>query len=318
MASRLLDLLGIEHPIVLAPMGGAVGPALAAAVANAGGLGLLPLTWVDDPGDVVRRTIALTDGAIGANLSVERDQHARVDAVLDAGVRVLSLFWGDSSPYHDRAHAAGAVVLQTVGSAEEAKRAVQAGADVIVAQGFEAGGHVWGRVGTLALVPAVADAVDPVPVIAAGGIADSRGVAAVLQLGAQAAWVGTRFLLAEESLAHEAYRSRLIAATEADTAWFADLFDVGWPNAPHRVLRNSTVELWEAAGRPPSGSRPGEADEIARRADGGAVPRYASVTPSVGLEGEIEAMSMWAGQGVALACEIQPAAEIVRELVSRL
>src|SRR5205085_5655290 len=165
---------------------------------------------------VLRHTPALTDDATGAKLSAEPDQHARGDAVLDAGVRVLSFFWGDSSPYHDRAHAADAVVLQTVGSAEEARRAVQAGADVIVAQGFEAGGHVWGRVGTLALVPAVVDAVDPVPVIAAGGIADARGVAAVLQLGAQAAWVGTRFLLAEESWTHEAYRRRLIGATEAD------------------------------------------------------------------------------------------------------
>ena len=102
--------------------------------------------------------------------------------------------------------------MHTVGSAEEARRAVASGVDVVVAQGWEAGGHVWGRVATLPLVPAVVDAVAPVPVIAAGGIGDARGVAAVLALGAQAAWLGTRFLLAEEMPIHEDYRRRLIAS----------------------------------------------------------------------------------------------------------
>src|SRR5438309_7087543 len=209
MRTPLCDLLGIEHPIVLAPMGGAVGPELAAAVSNAGGLGLLPLTWAADPG-VVRETQALTSRPFGGNLVLEWDQHERLDAMLDAGLRIVSLFWGDPGPYVDRVHQAGGVVLHTVGSAEEAKRAAQAGVDVVVAQGFEAGGHVWGRVGTIALVPAVVDAVAPIPVIAAGGIADARGVAAVFALGAQAAWIGTRFLLAEEAPIHEHYRSRLI------------------------------------------------------------------------------------------------------------
>src|SRR5205085_4276343 len=107
--------------------------------------------------------------------------------------------------YATAIHGAGGTLLHTVASAEEARRAVDAGADVVVAQGFEAGGHVAGRVGTVALVPAVVDAVDPVPVIAAGGIGDARGVAAALALGAQAAWVGTRFLLAAEATIHEDY-----------------------------------------------------------------------------------------------------------------
>jgi len=177
---------------------------------------------------------------------------------------------------------------------------------------------VWGRVGTIALVPAVVDAVAPVPVIAAGGIADARGVAAVFALGAQAAWVGTRFLLAAEAPIHELYRRRLIAADETDTDWFADLFDQGWPNAPHRALRNTTVAAWEAAGRPPSGARPGEGEEIAVRPDGTPLMRYSSSTASKGTEGDIEGLSLWAGQGVALATRVQPAAEIVAELVSRL
>jgi len=155
-------------------------------------------------------------------------------------------------------------------------------------------------------------------VIAAGGIADARGVAAVLALGAQAAWIGTRFLLAEEAPIHDHYRRRLIAADETSTDWFADLFDGGWPDAPHRVLRNSTVEAWEAAGRPPSGARPGEGEAIGTRPTGEPIARYTAGTPSEGMAGDIEGLSLWAGQGVALATSVQPAAEIVAELVSRL
>jgi nitronate monooxygenase len=318
MRTPLCDLLGIEQPIVLAPMGGAVGPRLAAAVSNAGGLGMLPLTWSDDPAGVIREMQELTSHPFGGNLVLDWDQHQHLDALLDAGLRIVSFFWGDPALYVDRVHEAGGIVMHTVGSAAEAERVVQAGVDVVVAQGFEAGGHVWGRVGTIALVPAVVDAVAPVPVIAAGGLADARGVAAAIALGAQAAWIGTRFLLAEEAPIHEHYRRRLIAANEADTEWFADLFDGGWPNAPHRALRNSTVEAWEAAGRPLSGARPGEGDEIATRPNGAPIARYSASTPSEGIEGDIEGLSLWAGQGVALATSVQPAAEIVRELVSRL
>jgi len=318
MRTPVCDLLGIEHPIVLAPMGGVVGPRIAAAVSNAGGLGLLPLTWPDDPGSVIHETRDLTTRPFGGNFILEWDMHEQLDASLEAGLRVVSLFWGDPAPYVDRVHAAGGLVLHTVGSAEEAKRAVAVGVDIVVAQGFEAGGHVWGRVGTIALVPAVVDAVAPTPVIAAGGIADGRGVAAVIALGAQAAWVGTRFLMAAEMPVHEEYRSRLIAADETSTAWFPDLFDEGWPDAPHRVLRNTTVEAWEAAGSPSRGSRPNEGEVIATLPDGTPIERYAAATPRTGLEGRVEAMSLWAGQGVALARRVQPAAEIVAELVSRL
>ena len=143
--------------------------------------------------------------------------------------------WGDPSGYIEPVHDAGGIVMLTVGSAEEARRAVASGVDVIVAQGWEAGGHVWGTVATLPLVPAVVDAVAPVPVIAAGGIGDARGVAAVLALGAQAAWLGTRFLLAEEMPIHEDYRRRLIAAAETDPQLYANLYEVGWPDSPHRA-----------------------------------------------------------------------------------
>lgn len=310
------ELLGIEHPIVCAPL--AADPRLPAAVSNAGALGTMGLWWADDAGDVVRETAALTDRPFGGNFALTSDQHRRVDQALSAGLRIVSFIWGDPESYVDLVHDAGGLVMHTVGSAEEARRAVACGVDIILAQGWEAGGHVWGGVATLPLVPAVVDAVAPVPVIAAGGIGDARGVQAVLALGAQAALLGTRFLLAEEMPIHEVYRQLLIAAKETDAEWYADLYEVGWPDAPHRALQNSTAEKWEAAGCPPPGARPGEGDVIAHFPAGGPIVRYSTAAPLVGTTGEVEALSLWAGQSVALAKQPQPAAEIVAELVSRL
>ncbi len=310
------ELLGIEHPIVEAPL--SADPRLPAAVSNAGGLGSLGLSWSDDAGDVVRETAALTDRPFAGNFVLASDQRRRVEQALSAGLRIVSFIWGDSRSYVDLVHDAGGLVMQTVGSAEEARRAIGGGVDIVVAQGWEAGGHVWGGVATLPLVPAVVDAVAPVPVIAAGGIGDARGVAAVLALGAQAALLGTRFLLADEMPIHEEYRRRLIAATEVDAEWYANLYEVGWPDAPHRAIHNSTAERWEAAGRPPPGGRPGEGEVIAHFASGEPILRYSPAPPMVGTTGEIEPLSLWAGQSVALARRAQPAAEIVAELVSRL
>ncbi len=311
------ESLGIEHPIVQAPI--SADPRLPAAVSNAGALGSVALAWADDAGDLVRETAALTDRPFAGNFVLSRpDQHCRLDDALSAGLRIVLLFAGDPDSYVESVHDAGGLVMHTVGSAEEARRAAGCGVDIVVAQGREAGGHVWGGVATLPLVPAVVDAVAPVPVIAAGGIGDARGVTAVLALGAQAALLGTRFLLAEEMPIHEEYRRRLIAATETDAEWYANLYEVGWPDAPHRAIHNSTAERWEAAGRPPPGSRPGEGQVIAHFASGEPILRYSPAPPLVGTTGEIEALSMWAGQSVALAKQPQPAADIVAELVSRL
>jgi nitronate monooxygenase len=310
------ELLGIDHPIVEAPL--AADPRLPAAVSNAGGLGSLGLSWADDAGYPVRETAALTDRPFAGNFVLNSDQHRRVDQALSAGLRIVSFIWGDPQGYVDSVHDAGGLVMHTVGSAEEARRAAGCGVDIIVAQGWEAGGHVWGGVATLPLVPAVVDAVAPVPVIAAGGIGDARGVVAVLALGAQAALLGTRFLLADEMPIHEEYRRRLLAATETDAEWYPDLYAVGWPDSPHRAIRNSTAEMWEAAGCPPLGSRPREGEVIGHFASGEPIVRYSPAPPMVGTTGEIDALSLWAGQSVALAKHTQPAAEIVAELISRL
>ncbi|MFT5181297.1 MAG: nitronate monooxygenase, partial [Alphaproteobacteria bacterium] len=196
MRTELCDKLGIDVPIILAPMAGAVGPALAAAVSNAGGLGTLPL-WPAPP-EAVRKQIqamkALTSKPYAVNLNMEFPQEERLAICLEEKVPVISFFWRDPSKLVPQAKAGGATVLHTVATAAEARAAIKCGVDVVVAQGWEAGGHVRGTVATLPLIPAVVDAVAPTPVVAAGGIADGRGLAAALALGASGVWIGTRFL----------------------------------------------------------------------------------------------------------------------------
>ena len=191
---------------------------------------------------------------------------------------------------------------------------VDAGVDIVVAQGWEAGGHVLGSVASLALIPAVVDAVGSVPVVAAGGIGDGRGLAAVLALGAAGGWLGTRFVLAEETRSHPRYRELLLEASETSTV-HSSLFDGGWPGAPHRTLRNSTIEAWEAAGRPTTG-RPGEGETVATWDDGEPILRYESSSASVLVVGDVEPMPMWAGQGVGVIREVLPAAEIVHRIAA--
>ncbi len=316
MQTALCECLGIEVPIIQAAMGGAAGPKLAAAVSNAGGLGML-VPWRANLATVrqqIQETRALTSKPFGVNLNLEFPQEERLEASLDEGVRIISFFWRDPAALMPRAKAAGAIVLNTVGSAAAARRAVDCGVDIIVAQGWEAGGHVRGTVATMPLIPAVIDAVSPVPVVAAGGIADGRGLAAVLALGAAGAWIGTRFLASQEATIHPRYRELVLKASETDTIFVEELFDIGWPNAPHRVLRNKTVEAWEAAGCPPSGKRPGEGEVIATSRAGGPIVRYRSYTASVDTEGDIDAMPLWAGQGVGLVSKLQSAGDIVREI----
>jgi NAD(P)H-dependent flavin oxidoreductase YrpB (nitropropane dioxygenase family) len=165
----------------------------------------------------------------------------------------------------------------------------------------------------MALVPAVVDAVD-VPVVAAGGISDGRAMAAAMMLGASGVWIGTRLLGSREATIHEIYRARLLAASEADTQWAHDLYDVDWPDAPHRTLSNSTSQAWTEAGRPAPGHRAKEDEVIGHRPTGEPVVRYQSYTPLPGTSGAVEAMSLWAGQGVAQIREISSAAEIMEEI----
>jgi NAD(P)H-dependent flavin oxidoreductase YrpB (nitropropane dioxygenase family) len=319
MRTDFCDLLGIEYPIVAAPMGpDLTGPDLVAGVSNAGGLGILQAQFLPPPlfRQEIRRVRALTARPFGVNLLLHFPVEDQVAICLEERVPVLSLFWGDPTPYVGRAHAAGVKVFHQVGSVADARRAAAAGVDVIIAQGVEAGGHVAGEVSTLALVPRVVDAVAPRPVAAAGGIGDARGVVAVLALGAQAAVLGTRFLASTESRAHPYYQQKLLRADEGDTVRTI-LFGHGWPNAPHRTLRTAFVEQWlgqEARGQE---SRPDEPVVGQTMIGGQAMPvlRFMGLPPNCEARGDIDSMDLLAGQGVGLIREIKPAAEIVRDLV---
>ena len=315
MRTELCERLGIEVPICQAPIGGSAGAPLAAAVSNAGGLGTLAITGfgAEVARGKIREVRERTSKPFAINLLMSFPHEEELEVCLEERVPAVSFFWGDPSRHVERFHAAGTTVLLQVGSVEEAQRAVDAGVDIIVAQGWEAGGHVRGDVATLPLVPSVVDAVAPVPVVAAGGIVDGRGLAAVLALGAAGAWIGTRFLASEEVSIHPDYRERVLRGTTAETV-HTMLFDVKWPNASHRVLRNSTFDDWEKAGRPTSGQRPGEGETLATDAYGNTGVRYQSVTARSDHEGNIEAFPIWAGQGVGLVNRVQPAGEIVREI----
>lgn len=167
------------------------------------------------------------------------------------------------------------------------------------------------------IVPAVVAAVKPVPVIAAGGIANGRGVVAALSLGAQAVSMGTRFLCSEETQVLRAYKEQVVKSKAEDTV-YTFLFDVGWPDAAHRVLRNKAIDEWEAAGRPATGQRPGEASVMGTMTLAGTtveMPKYAVFPPMPGFTGDIGYTALYAGESCGLVNDIKPAAQIVHDVV---
>jgi nitronate monooxygenase len=248
--TALTEAFGLEYPVVLAPMNQIAGGLLAAAVSNAGGLGLIGGGYGDP--DWLQRELALiqasTDRSWGVGLITWHATREVVELALSYHPTAVLLSFGDVALYAPAIKAAGCTLLCQVQEVEAAREAVVAGADIIVAQGSEAGGHGAAGHATLPLVPAVVDAVAPVPVLAAGGIADGRGVAAALMLGAHGAMIGTRFAAATESLMPEQAKDRIVAARAADTAR-TRVFDVirgyGWPEPfTGRALRNDFFARW--------------------------------------------------------------------------
>lgn len=239
LATPLCRRLQVRVPVVQAPIGSAASPPLAAAVSNAGGLGMLAVTWLSerDVRDQIRQVRQGTDRPFGVNLVLDFPVAGQLDACLAEGVGIISTFWGDPATAHGRIRASGAIHLHSVGSVDEACRAADAGVDVLVAQGCEAGGHVRGTVAALARAcggrrggAATGDR---------GGWHRRRpGLAAALALGAQAAWLGTRFLAATEAYTHEVYRQLVIDAAAEDSV-HTGCFDGGWPDVPHRAIRHS-------------------------------------------------------------------------------
>ncbi|MFA3919886.1 NAD(P)H-dependent flavin oxidoreductase [Ruegeria hyattellae] len=315
-STAFTDLVGVDHPIALAPMAGAVESDLAAAVGNAGGYPIMPFSWSSR--DTIEAELtslrAKTDAPFAVNLCLDMPQEARLELCLSHRPNAVHFFWGDAAPFVKEVHAKEALVIQTVSSAIDAKRAVDAGVDILVAQGWEAGGHVRGTVATLPLIPAVVDVAGSVPVLAAGGISDGRGLAATLCLGASGIVVGTRFLATPESAAHSEYIAQLIAAQHSDTLHETDLYNVGWSNAAHRVLRNAVADRWLAEGRPDNWARHRSGETVAMRGSA-PIKAYQSTTPHHSMTGEIDALSMWAGQSVGLVNSVEPAGTIVDSIV---
>jgi len=248
LQTPVCDLLGIQLPIFQAGMSSYTTPELVAAVSNAGGLGIIGglSREPDELREEIRKVRELTSRPFGVNHVVSQLDPDAIDVTIELRVPVISLAWGKAGEIVRRAHDAGMKVIHQVNTPEEAGRAASDGADVIVAQGGEGGGHV-GAMSTLALVPQVVDVVNGVPVLAAGGIADGRGLAAVLMLGAQGALIGTRFLATPEARGRGHSKDVILNALGSQTVaskFFDDVLGLRWPGALVRSIRNPLLDRW--------------------------------------------------------------------------
>lgn len=313
--TRFTRLVGCTVPIQQAGMGAIANANLAAAVADAGGQGMV--SWNGMPAarltEILSEVGQKTKGVFGANFLIPgyTDEDAEeIGGAVDAAAsqaRVIDFFYNDPVPFLiEAAHKRGALACWQVGSSQEAKAAVDAGCDFVIAQGIEAGGHIRGRLGLMALLNEVLDAVDA-PVLAAGGIGSARSLAAVLAAGADGARVGTRFVAAHESGAHPQYVQALIEANAGDTV-VSETFSYGWPDAPHRALR-ACVEAANAF----EGEIVGERFSLHKQGRA-PVHRFEPIGVMADTTGAIEAMSEWAGESVGGVRSRQTAGEIVEEL----
>lgn len=298
MKTRVTELLGIEQPIIQGAMAWIADARLAAAVSNAGGLGIIacgsaPLSWVREQVELAR---TLTDKPFGVNIMLMNPEAPQLAELLaELRVPVITTGAGNPGNYIDRWKEAGAKVVPVVASSALAKRMERCGADAVIAEGCEAGGHI-GELTTMALTPAVCDAVS-IPVIAAGGVADGRGLVAAFALGAEAVQIGTRFLTAHECSIHEAYKQKVLAAKDSDT------IVTGRDNGhPVRQLKNKFsrgIRKMEADTRI-------SADEV-EAALAGSLHRA--------VEGDVDNGSLMSGQVACLIGDEKSAQEIVDDLM---
>ncbi len=317
LRTPLCDLLGCDVPILLAGMGGVSRWELAAAVAHAGGYPTLGM--VREPPDLIAREVralrAATDRPFAVNLipaATDADLlDAQIACCLDLGVRAFSFFWDVVPSAVVRAKAAGCLVLHQVGTVQAAHDAETAGADVLIAQGIEAGGHVHGRIGAFALTAEIL-AETRLPVVISGGIVDGRCMAAALAMGAAGVHCGTAFLATTESFAHDEHKRRLAAAHAADTV-LTDVFVLNWPRgAAVRVLANSVTQ---ALGDRLLGHDPlALPREPIAWDDGVARLRFSTDSPLRTTTGDLEAMALYAGQGVGRITDVVPAGERLRRM----
>jgi nitronate monooxygenase len=311
MRTRITELFGIDHPIILAPMGGVAGGELAAAVARAGGLGLIgcgygnpsagygSIQWIDDQFEAAGNE-KVGAGFISWSLA-ERPE--LLDRVLDRGTDPLFLSFGDPAPFIPKIRAAGRKLILQVASLAEARDAARLGADVIVAQGSEAGGHGAAKRTLFSLLPEVVDAVHPVPVLAAGGVSDGRGLAAALMLGAEGVLVGTRLFASREALGGDALKRRIVEST-GDNTVRTRVFDLirrlDWPSGyTGRAIANRFTRTWH-----------GREEELTAVL-GSEEARYWAARDA----GDVETAVLFAGEGTGLIHDFPPAAEVVGRMV---
>ena len=306
ITTPLCALLGIEQPILNASMAGTATGELAAAVSEAGGFGMIGGTtpkgapWLREQ---IRIARSLTSRPFGVGfISSFPDTADLAQVALDEGVMAINHSFADPTPFVASTHAAGAKLFVQVQTLRQAITAARAGADVIISQGGEAGGHA-GAIGTFALLPAVVDAVAPIPVVAAGGIADGRGLAAALLLGAQGAWMGTRFVASHE-WGGPSWEQEAVLAAESDDTVQTRLYDLigerPFPaGIPDRMLRNAFIERWNSR----ESEIPAHREALQAEVEAGQARADLSV---VGVS---------AGVSAGLVASVQPAGEIVRDIV---
>lgn len=304
LRTDICDLFGIEYPIVLAGMGGVAMADLVSAVSNAGGLGVIGAATLgpDDLRREIRKTRDLTEKPFAVDLLAPNPDVIRphMKILYEENIKIFVAGLAVPGPFIAEMHERGMIIVVMCGKVRHAINAAAAGADVVAAQGTEAGGHT-GEIGTFALVPQVVDAVD-IPVLAAGGISDGRGVAAALALGAQGAIVGTRFIATPEAAAAPSYRRALVASSEEDT-----LRTRCYTGKPCRTVKNAYNVEWE---NHKQDIKPFPEQMIFSAREG--------VTDYVGATGDCDPdrTFMPAGQGMGMIREVRPAADIMHDLVS--
>lgn len=306
--------LGSSLPVMQAAIGRVGDSRLVLGVGAAGGVGTVGASYM--PLDLLHEQLSVIEaGSVEpfvVNLILAFDQRARLRAALEHAVPWVSFSWGLDPALVEQVHAAGASVLVQVTSEDEAAAALSAGADSLIVQGVEAGGHVQATDSLTVALPAIRQMTDRV-LVAAGGICGRRAAVAARNLGADVVSLGTRFAACSDSLAHARYREALLAASGEDTV-LTGLFNIGWA-APHRVLRTRIVEQWEDAGRPSPGSRPGEGTARVT-GPGGALPLY-SMHPAVHtLTGNVETLPFYAGMDVGSITASESAFDVVVDIAA--
>jgi NAD(P)H-dependent flavin oxidoreductase YrpB (nitropropane dioxygenase family) len=313
---------GVKYPIALAPMAFVgTAPDLAIAMCKAGGVGSLAVGPL--PAAAVRGLIkavkAATDGPLNVNFITILANEAQIRACVDESVSVVSFHWGPPpQEYVARLHDAGIKVWEQVGSVDAAKESVDSGIDLIIAQGSEAGGHNYGSLPTFVLVPSILEAIAPTSVLAAGGVATGRQLAAALVLGADGVSIGTRFVASQEAFAHAEYKRRLVEAAGTQTR-LSSVYGPDMPQFnPMRVLDVGLAH--EFAGREDSAPKDLESQPIIATMTlaGEKVPlhRFSSFVPTPDTEGQIDELPFLAGQGVGLVYEVASVTAIIERMMT--